>query len=285
MSAARLCRRRQTLYRNSNLDASEAAESAKSVNDWAQIFQQHQEEWRSKKLTDLFEQLEFYLKRLQLFLRIAKSHDWSGKRQQAVEVFYAIAAEATALLSTLPEDELRSVARKVYSLPVLLGAHPEALIEARELVDRLELGALVPIDMRAKGAKNKPRFSLKTPANRLAIFYRDRVEFYRSRLPDHPLSLLGKEPETPPDALLLEAIRLPPYSKASLKEWFNVSWKFLMFDYGDHPENDPGLRKLGEPKAKTKGRGKPGSKTWEHDIRDGIRQRFRAAFENLTPSF
>jgi hypothetical protein len=260
-------------------------ESAKPANDWAQILEKHQEEWKNKKLADLFEQLEAYLKRLQLFLQIAKSHDCQGKRQQAVKAFYGVAAEATALLSTLPVDELRLVARENYFLPVLLGAHPEALIEARELADRLELGALAPIDMRAKGGKNKPRFSLKTPVIGVAIFYRDRVEFYRSRLPVHPLSPLGKEPETPPDALILEASRLPPYSKTSLKEWFNVSWKFLMFDYGDHPENEPHLRKLGEPKATTKGRAQPGSKTWENDIRDGIRQRFKAAFENLAPSF
>jgi hypothetical protein len=267
------------------MDASEAEESPKPVNDWVRILKKHEEEWKNKNLTDLFARLEACLERLRLYLQIAKSHDSNGLRQQAIEAFYGVAAEATYLFGTLPEDELRSVARKAYFLPVLLGAHPEALSDAKQLIDRLELGALAPIDMRARGAKNKPRFSLKTPVIGVAIFYRDRVEFYRSRLPVHPLSPLGKEPETPPDALLLEAIRLPPYSKASLKEWFDVSWKFLMFDYGDHPENEPHLRKLGEPKAKTKGRAQPGSKTWENDIRDGIRQRFKAAFEHLEPSF
>jgi len=267
------------------LDASEAEESPKSVNDWARILQEHQEEWKNKKLTDLFGQLEAYLKRLELFLQIAKFHNQNGKRQQAIEAFYGIAAEATALLSTLPDDELRSVARKAYFLPVLLGAHPEAINEAKQCVDRLELGALAPIDMRARGAKNKPRFSLKTPAIGLAIFYRDRVEFYRSGLPVHPLSPVGKETVRPTDALIQAAIELPPYSKASSKEWFRVAWKFLMFDYRDHPEKDLGLRKMGEAKAKTKGRAELGSKTWENDVRDGIRQRFKAAFEKLEPSF
>jgi hypothetical protein len=229
-------------------------ESAKPANDWAEIFEKHQEEWKNKKLADLFEQLEAYLERLQLFLQIAKSIDWQGKRQQAVMAFYGVAAEATALLLTLPEAELRLVARRSYFLPVLLGAHPEALKDAKILLDRLQVGAEAPIDMRAKGARNKPRFSLKTPAVCLAVFYRDRVEFYRSGLPIHPLSPINKEPEKPPNTLIQEAIELPPYSKTSSKQWLEVSWKFLMFDYGDHPENEPHLRKLGEPKAKTKGR-------------------------------
>jgi hypothetical protein len=34
-------------------------ESAKPANDWAEIFEKHQEEWKNKKLADLFEQLEW----------------------------------------------------------------------------------------------------------------------------------------------------------------------------------------------------------------------------------
>jgi hypothetical protein len=267
------------------MDTSEAEGSPKPVNDWGRILQEHEKEWRNKGPKDLFERVDACLERLWLYLQVAKAHDRNGARQQVVDAFYALAAEATVLLGTLPEDELRSTARKAYFLPVLLSAHPEALSDAKQLIDRLELGALAPINMRARGAKNKSRFSLKTPVVGVAIFYRDIVESYRSRLPVPPLSPLGKQTESPPEGLILEARSLAPYSKANSREWFRVSWKFLMFDYGDHPENDQGLRKLGEAKAKTKRRGEPGSKTWENDIRDGIRQRFKAAFENLEPSF
>jgi uncharacterized protein YhdP len=93
------------------LDPSNVEGSAKPANDWAEIFEKHQKEWKNKKLADLFEQLDARLERLQLFLQVAKSFDWQGKRQQAVMAFYAVAAEATALLLTLPEAELRLVAQ------------------------------------------------------------------------------------------------------------------------------------------------------------------------------
>jgi hypothetical protein len=57
----------------------------------------------------------------------------------------------------------------------------------------------------------------------------------------------------------------------------------VLFDCDGHPEKRERYRPLGLDRVKGKARGKPGSKTFETNIRDGIKKRFERAFRQLLP--
>jgi hypothetical protein len=79
------------------------------------------------------------------------------------------------------------------------------------------------------------------------------------------------------------AAGLPEFNKLTAGEWFEVGWLALMEKTNGQPENVKALRVLGNHRARHRSTAKPGSKTSESDIRDGIKTSLKRAMRTIAP--
>jgi hypothetical protein len=239
-----------------------------------------------ERFTDPADAVDSLMRQLRYFYEVVWEHPNEAFRQEAIKAFYDFTTEAVVLMRILPEAELARVARNEYLLPVLASPHSDSSKEIKELVERLELGRSALINMRAKGTKGRARFSFKTPVHLWTWVYLHRLLYFRKRLDTRADPVTSAVPwldaKEPPGRLLRRIRSLPPFGVASRDSWADLAWKLLFFDHDGHPEKSELLRRLGSDKA-GRGRGKKGSKTYECDIRDGIKRSFKLAFSRLPP--
>jgi hypothetical protein len=81
--------------------------------------------------------------------------------------------------------------------------------------------------------------------------------------------------------LAKQVLKLKPLSADSVNQWFDTAWKVILDRTHGRPEKDEQLRKLGEHRKRHTITAKPGSKTIESNIRDGIKERLREAFSEV----
>ena len=236
---------------------------------------------QERKLSNLRDDIEPIL--TQFWQAALKREDL---RQEAIEALYNLAMTSMRMLHEFPLEDLRSFARTKYIFPFPAYQHPDSLRWVQDFMANLQLGESAPVNMRAKSKGGKARFRLTTPVAQMAFAYRQRLELIRHISPDGGLRVLSEGKRTVPKGLLESICALQAFSAQTVAAWCACAWEVVLLDHDGHPERSKIYRQLGIDRVKSskgapKGRGEPGSKTYESNIRDGIHRRFKEGFSRL----
>jgi hypothetical protein len=203
----------------------------------------------------------------------------SGNRD-AIAALARLARATTSKLSSLTPaniDQLKGLACRRVNWPVLRGGSPLHGDDDAQF-KQLAVGTCAPF-----GCEMLPGLKKKAhkAAMRIAIELLCRLDDWRTR-EDGAIywgrPLFGTEAE-------MKARQLEAFSRETWPDWFPLAWDILLEEHGGHPERNPELRSLGEYRKKhsvQEGAQKNLTPaTAESNIKDGIRDRLRRAFEQL----
>lgn len=221
----------------------------------------------------------------------------AASEADAAEWLYELAATATNHLVNLAKrtpEVLRPIARTWPVFPVLSSPKEERTETAKQLLESLGVAG-------GLGRKFSPgsRWSLQNTATQYAIaleytlhFNVALVNIQREQFSPTKRLRLDQQVAHFPDLYLRaaafpewvkRAAELPEFSKASAAEWFSVGWAALMEATNCQPEKLRELRALGKYREKHRSTAKPGSRTRESDIRDGIKTSLKRAMLSIAP--
>jgi hypothetical protein len=221
----------------------------------------------------------------------------AASEADAAEWLYELAATATNHLVNLAKrtpEVLRPIARSWPVFPVLSSPKEERTERTKRLLASLGVAASLG-----------QRFSPKSrwSGENLATQYAEALEYTLhfniglvtlQRAQSPPAKRLRLEQEVTRFPALYRqagafpewvkrAAELPEFSQASAAEWFSVAWGALMEATNRQPENVKELRALGKYREKHRCTAKPGSRTRESDIRDGIKTSLKRAMLSIAP--
>jgi hypothetical protein len=203
------------------------------------------------------------------------THLISREDQHALSSLADIATAATRTLGDLSRQaagRVRPIARRRFLWPFLKARKERFGDEHRRTVKEIQLGDEVLFSGDALARTRENHITGKT-----AIAYLCRLEDCRK-----PPSYFGPYPETDWQKL---ATKLKPFGKGTWKAWFEVLWQAVLADYSGHPEKDPRLKQLGLYRAEHSyeigAQQKTTPRTREANLRDGIKEKLKAAIERL----
>jgi hypothetical protein len=154
--------------------------------------------------------------------------------------------------------------------------------------------------------QNKKQFDPDTPANALVLRWVEQIHDTKCKVKlemcaQHMAAILdGKlaaesvedyvagETARISDPRLKQIMSLPTLNRACADEWAKAIWEMVLTTHGEHPENDPKLREMGEHRGRhSEYIGQQFSvtpATGNANIRDGIKQRIIKAVRLLARS-
>jgi len=211
----------------------------------------------------------------------------------AAEPLYELAASATTHLCSIARrtpEFLRPIAGNWPVFPVLASPKDERTQTTKSLLKRLGVASAL-----GQQFSSKSRWSLENTATRYAAAMEYTIETNAA--------LVNAQRTVSPRRLEKEvarflhlychaavfpewverAARLPEFNKLSAEKWFEVGWLALMEASNGQPEKIKALRVLGNYRAKHRSTAKPGSRTSESDIRDGIKTSLKRAMRTIAP--
>ena len=189
--------------------------------------------------------------------------------ETAVEALASIANFAANLLEKMPKDILRAVARRHPSWPAMVSARAADRSKQSAYLKELGLGTECPLNVAPKA-----RWSVSVPATKHAVKLLATLEYNRALAPMNRATLEGAVDAYVPK-WAARATALPPFTKASVSQWWDVALVVLKEAYRKvetHPDfNLPGAAVA--PKIVNFA-----------DRRAEIVERVRAAFVALAPA-
>jgi len=200
-------------------------------------------------------------------------------RDESADYIFRLAMRTTVLLYKLTDKPLPSLLDIAHSAPiwpVLYSPKASFLEPFNEALRRLEVGKHTQLNIDPKS-----RWSWQGEARQWAAAIHLFVSGSKTAAKAFETDFPGK---TIPwaDDLVKEALQLPPLTKDTAKEWMQkVGWPYVLKETGNQPEKHPQLRKLGIHRQGHTETAKPGSKTSESNIRDGIKKLIRQALQEM----
>ena len=187
--------------------------------------------------------------------------------------------EAILLLNRLSVRDPKAVAEVASvseSWPVLVSRLEESFLDARKLVNALNVGRASGLKVGPINAKQKG-ISYHVPATREALRLKGVVESVM-------VTLLATDTEAGAPEWFSDALQIPNlFGYDGWEGWFSIGWRQLLLETNGHPESREDLRKLGMHRAGVSGRDKQHKRSDEADnIREGIQGRLRTAFKNIS---
>jgi hypothetical protein len=203
-----------------------------------------------------------------------------------------LAVDSLGLIARKEPSLIRPIAETSVVWPAFISRHGDFRKANVELMEILNLGKDHFFRFTFPKGKRGKRWSLKTPANVYAIKMIQGLyvaqcacrSIYRERRNKKLNELLKRSGFRQPKITFLSArlakqiLNLDPPSGGTANQWFDAAWEVLLDRTRGHPEKDEQLRKLGVHRKGHTTTAKPGSKTSESNIRDGIKERLREAF-------
>ena len=192
---------------------------------------------------------------------------------------------------------LRPIAETSEAWPALISPHQDYVRIGRELIDRIGVGEKHFLRLKFPTGKRGKRWSMRTRVNFIAVQLVKRLAVlqcvYRSEERDRrdkELQQLYKDHQwkrpkscEPKDSRKLrkQIIALSPASSETAHEWFAAGWNLILEETNRHPEWNPILEPLGAFRKQHTKTSSAASRTPDTNIRDGIKQRLRAAFSDI----
>ena len=192
---------------------------------------------------------------------------------------------------------LRPIAETSEAWPGFISPHQDYAKTGRELIDRIGVGEKHFLRLKFPPGKRGKRWSMRTRVNfigvqlvkKLAVLQcvyrseeRDRrdkelQQLYKDHQWKRPKSCQPKHSRK----LRKQIIALPPASSETAHEWFAAGWNLILEETNRHPEWNPILQPLGAFRKQHTKTSSTASRTPDTNIRDGIKQRLRAAFSDI----
>jgi hypothetical protein len=202
---------------------------------------------------------------------------------RAIEAYARLTRRMVSSLNrlALPKaSQLRRLASQCLNWPVLMGRGSINSDDFKSILDSLGVGTNLPF---SKEATTKLERRSHKRLLRLAMELACRLEDWRTR---EPSSIVWYQAISAPTDAERNAGALKPFAKATWSDWFEAAWQILMEENKDHPEKHPDLRPLGlyrENHSLLQAQQRnPTHKTVESNIRDGIREKLKQAFKQMS---
>jgi len=214
-----------------------------------------------------------------------------ANQQEAAEQLLHLVTDFVVALDQLAHQNpelLRPLVKANLGWPCVLSAKRESVTDGLAIVKLLGVGEEADFGI---SAKKRWQVFGSTRANEVAVdivctikanqkwlAYRKGFIHERKNIPCH------MEFPSPPK-WVLDCAALPPFSKASAVQWFEIGWQAILEATNGQPENDARLREIGKYRERhsiQQGHQKSlTSHTADVNIRDGIRTRIRDALARI----
>ena len=199
----------------------------------------------------------------------------SAGNEAALRGIIELAQKAARMVSTHAMEQFDSVSeisRTHTAWPILCSANPELMRRNMQWMDVLPIGEKT---MWKKPGAHRPHSITKginAVVSSVIGGINMKADMYRR----------GKM--KPATAAGLAISKLPNWdgSSAALDAWAEAVWLCMLDLYGPNPEIDPTLRAFGKHRAECKkDTYKEGSRAYEHNVIDGIRERIRTSLKTI----
>ena len=196
----------------------------------------------------------------------------------STDYVFRVATQTTRLLLELAEDPsptLLSIASCTPQWPFFYSPKPNFLDSFQSVLDRLKIGSACQLNVNPRS-----RWSSSVQARQWAmkvfLFVHEVKAAAAGKIADGGAATIRWT------ELTKAAEKLPPLTKSTADLWIeNVGWPMILKATDGKPERHQQLRKLGLYRAKHTTTAKPGSKTSESNIRDGIKQAVTQALRGM----
>jgi hypothetical protein len=192
---------------------------------------------------------------------------------------------------------LRPIAETSEAWPSFISPHQDYVKTGRELIERIGVGKKHFLRLNFPEGKRGKQWSIRTRVNLIAVQLIKKLAVlqcvYRSEERDRrdkKLQQIYKEHrlKEPPARepkhsrkLRTQIITLPPPSTETANQWFDAGWNFILEETNGRPEWNPILHPLGAFRKQYVKTSSPAARTSDSNVRDGIKQRLRAAFSDI----
>ena len=222
---------------------------------------------------------------------------------QQFDCSLAIHRMAVVLVSALFElaktkpSLLRPIAETSEAWPGFISPHQDYVKTGRELIERIGVGKKHFLRLNFPAGKRGKRWSIRTRVNFIAVQLLKKLAVlqcvYRSEERDrrdkklqqiykeHQLKRPTSRKPKHSRKLRNQIIALPPASIETADQWFDAGWNLILEETNRHPEWNPILHPLGAFRKQYMKTSSPASRTPDSNVRDGIKQRLRAAFSDI----
>ena len=214
----------------------------------------------------------------------------NAAKSKDVSNLYRLAAESTKYLNYIAEKEpavAQKVAERNLLWPALISGAPLKLNEAKQLTEKIRLGANPALPVDPKKVYRTETVARIWALEAIKVIEQLRLlqtsEGDRQKLSEriffkHEIGENDLIQKVNFQAFCLECSHLQPLDSDSLDNWKRVVRVYVMFVTKGHPEKHPKLRGLGIYQ-KEKAGAKIGTKTSEANIRDAIFSKIYQAIE------
>jgi hypothetical protein len=191
-------------------------------------------------------------------------------RDESADYIFRLAMRTTLSLYDLIDNPLPSLLQTAHCAPIwpsLYSPKTNFLEPYNKALRRLEVGKNTQLNINPK-SRWSWRGEARQWAAKIHLFVSNAKTEVKAFETDSQCQAV---PQT--DDLVKAALELPPLTKDTAKEWMKkVGWPYILKQSDNQPEKHPQLRKLGIHRQGHTETSKPGSKTSESNIRDGIKK-------------